>query len=374
MSKLIFNFLTGSLALRSYKTGVHVVHDNLLKELEEHNYMGCNAKISCYCTKKEMEQEYPQYRKEKYSEKIIFSHKYVKFLMYFIPVEIFFGKSDIYFCDGIIPITLHKSKKVAIIHDLMVMKYPENYKLIKKLYLKYFYNRCKKADLIVTVSESTKKDVIQYLEIDRDKIKVVNCGIDTNKIKKTNMIGKTGNKIDFSEKYLLYIGDMRKNKNLINAIKGFECAKSKDAKLKFYIAGAKKFEYDKLKKYVSEHKLEKDVIFLGYVSDEEKEQLYSFAFALLFVSEYEGFGIPILEGAAYETPVITSNTSSMNEIAEGYCLTVNPYKKEDIGNEILKLNNAELRKKVIERQNKLLLKYTWDNSYKQFEEALKPLI
>ena len=242
------------------------------------------------------------------------------------------------------------------------------------MYLKYFYNRCKKVDLIVTVSESTKKDVIQYLGIDRDKIKVVNCGIDTNKIKKTNMIEKTGNKIDFCEKYLLYIGDMRKNKNLINAIKGFECAKSKDDKLKFYIAGAKKFEYDKLKKYVSEHKLEKDVIFLGYVSDEEKEQLYSFAFALLFVSEYEGFGIPILEGAAYGTPVITSNTSSMNEIAEGYCLTVNPYKKEAIGNEILKLNNAELRKKVIERQNKLLLKYTWDNSYKQFEEALKPII
>lgn len=55
-------------------------------------------------------------------------------------------------------------------------------------------------------------------------------------------------------------------------------------------------------------------------------------------------------------------------------MTVNPYKKEAIGNEILKLNNAELRKKVIERQNKLLLKYTWDNSYKQFEEALKLII
>ena len=349
---MIITMLTGSLALRKYKTGVHVVHENILARFAEANYLGMDAKIACYCTQKDMENEYPEYVEEKYSNKIVFSHKITRVLMYFLPVELFFGKADLYFCDGIIPHTLIHSKKIALIHDLMVKIYPENYSLFKRIYLEIYYHFCKNADLVIAVSETTKKDIIKYLHIEPDKIKVVYNGIDKKGKDKT--IDASNMNIDFKQKYLLYIGDMRKNKNLIFALKAFEEVHKRDLNLKFYIAGAKKFEYENLKNYVELHGLSEYVIFLGYVSNDEKVALYQNAHALVFISEYEGFGIPILEAALYNLPVITSDLSSMQEIGDGYVITVDPHNVMNIAKEIERVSDTEFKNSIVEKQKSLI--------------------
>lgn len=357
------NFLTGSLAYRGHKTGVHYFHEKLIeKALEDRQF---NTKISFYNKKEKVLKFVPGNVAEK--SNLSFSNKFTRVLTYFLPIELFFGPADIYVCDGLLPHIKKGKKRVAIIFDLMVKVFPENYGRIKRFYLDNYFRQCRKADVIITISETTKQDIVRYLNIPEEKIIVVSCGY-TEK-KESDSISKEINEI-IDDRYLFYVGDMRKNKNLLSAIKGFEKAYRNDKSLKFYIAGKKNEEYESLQAYVDKQGLHGIVKFLGYISNAEKETLYKNSLALLFVSQYEGFGIPILEAALYKTPVITSNCSSMKEIAYGYSLLVDPNNTEDIQNAILSLNDEEVRQKIIYNQEILLRKYTWDEMYCGFKKAI----
>lgn len=362
---MVINFLTGSLAFREHKTGVHIVHENLIKLSVADKKRGNSYKISCYNTKKEISQYCKDYLNRDNCT-VLFSNRIVRIFAYFLPIELFFGKADLYICDGLIPHVIYKSKRIAIIHDMMVKIYPQNYSPIKRNYLNYYFKMCRKADRIIAVSETTKRDIIRYLKIDESKIDVVPNGYSSE--------DKTLNSINRSklrkERYVFYIGDMRPNKNLLNAIKGVEIALNTQPDLKFYIAGKKSHEYEKLMEYVHNHDLSKNIIFCGYISDEEKEELYRNSLGLLFVSYYEGFGIPILEAASYNTPVITSNCSSMKEIAENTSLLVDPDNPKAIGETILKLLNCEVRNNIIKKQKMLLSQYTWINTYEKFIKSI----
>lgn len=341
------NFLTGSLTLRKHRTGVHLYHENLLKELMKDPYYQKNITVSCYATEKDLHKEFPQYKEEPYANNIRFSHKMVRILSYFLPIEFFFGSSDVYFCDGLIPITLHKKKKIAVIFDLMVKIYPQNYSLIRKIYLNFYFRRCKKADYILTISQTTKNDIIQYLNIPQERIYVGYIGYETaaqeNAIIKDSKISN----LMLQVRYAFYIGDMRKNKNLINAVKSVEYANNQGIELYFYIAGAKSDEYSSLHDYVEKHSLNNRIQFLGYITEEEKARLYKNAFALLFISDYEGFGIPILEAAGYGIPVITSNRSSMKEIAENYSILVDPHDVKEIAKSFELIMDNRVREKSL---------------------------
>jgi glycosyltransferase involved in cell wall biosynthesis len=363
------NFLTGNLILRKNKTGVHLYFENLINEFIKNN-RNDEIKISVYGRKKSFEEKfshvlcYPM---------LIFSHKLTRVLAYFFPIEWFFFRNDVYICDGLMPITFYKSFKIAVVHDQMVKIYPENYSFIMKAYLNYFYYRMmQKADVVIAVSETTKKDVIKYWGIDEKKIKIVYNGIDFDYIKNMQSI-KLDIRFDITVKYLFYVGDLRKNKNVISAIKGFELYLKTGADMYFYIAGNQHHEYNFLVDYVKENHLEKKVVFLGYITEPEKYMLYKHAYAFLFVSLYEGFGVPILEAMASKTPVITSNCSSMKEIAEQASLQVNPLDIADIADKISLLNDAAIRNKCIKNGMDLVEKYTWNNSYIQFQSIIDEL-
>lgn len=358
------NFLVGRLVFKEKKTGVHIFHQNILKE-----YIKRNSSKSFFITAF-------TYSKEKYKSDPLFSFTYfrsrlIEIALYFLPIELFFFKSDVYICDGFIPYTYYPSKKVAVVHDLMVKIYPENYKWIMKLYLCYYFYNIKRADAIIAVSETTKKDIIKYLHIAPEKIYVVYNGLGFKKFK----LEKERVKFSYQRKYLFYIGDMRKNKNLLSAIKGFEryIQNESDSEMYFYIAGNKKDEYNKIYDYVKGKKIEERVKFLGYVTEEEKILLYKNAFAFLFVSCYEGFGIPILEAMFYELPVITSNCSAMKEIASNAAVLVNPEDIQEISYAIRRLNDLKTRLLYIDRGKKRVKKFTWRNSYKQFYKVLQEI-
>ena len=181
-------------------------------------------------------------------------------------------------------------------------------------------------------------------------------------------------KIDFDNRYLLYIGDLRKNKNVISAIKSFEICMRRDQNLYFYIAGHKSNEYLNLNQYVKDHGLENRVKFLGYVSEAEKIYLYKKAFAFIFVSGYEGFGVPIIEAMHYGIPVITSNRSSMKEISGDGAILVSPDNIEEIANAIQLLENKDCYEEYVAKGYHIAEKYTWNNSYEQMKQLLKDVI
>ena len=361
------NFLNGNLVIRKNKSGVHFFHENIMRGLIKENvkfkssFFNFNNKNSTLLSNK----EYGWIRNR------IVQCKYLhRIFIYILPIEFFFGVSDVYICDGWMPITLYKSKKIAIVHDLMLKIYPQNYKFIMKVYLDVYFRQIKKADLIVAVSETTKQDIIKYIGVSPDKIKVIYNGIDINYINNIG-IDKSNKKVDLSKKYILYIGEMRKNKNLISAIKAFEkyCNRNTED-IYFYIGGKKSFQYEDIRKYIKGKSIEKKIVFLGYVSEELKIQLYKNAFAFIFVSLYEGFGIPILEAMACETPVITSNCSSMKEIANNSAILVSPRNIEEICNALEKLSNSNVRNCLIKKGIKCAKRYSWNNSVLKFKSIL----
>ena len=367
------NFLTGSLALRQLKTGVHIMHDCIIKQFQCHNDASHSFIVSCYSSEKALRKKYPQFETCEYRNHLRFSSKMVRMLAYLLPIELFFGQSDLYLCDGMVPHTIHKAKKVAVVHDLMVKRYPENYGLIRKLYLNAYFRSCRRADRILAVSECTKNDIIDFLGYPEEQIDVIRIGYTKPLENVPHDCNDEELRTQENARYLLYIGDMRKNKNLINAIKAFEIAHAHDKRLRFKIAGSKSGEYSNLAAYVKERGLSSAVDFMGYVSGEEKIRLYENAFALLFVSEYEGFGLPIIEAANYKVPVITSNTSSMREIAAGYCLLVDPHDPDAIAQAIFELNDDAHRLNLIEKQSYLTCEYTWEHSYEDICAAFEKL-
>lgn len=356
VKKRKINFLTGDLIFRKRKTGVHFVHDNLFKKFIQHNdFM---TYLSFYKTKKIFYVEYPNVK----SDFFCFSNKIARFLAYIVPIKYIFGCSDIYVCDGIVPRTV--GKKICIVHDLMVFRFPQYYSLLMKIYLKIYFKQLKRADKILAVSHTTKKDLINYLGIESNKISVVYPGVDIPRYSENSNLS-----LNLPQKYLFFIGDSRKNKNLSGAIHGFaQYIKNSNDELYFVIAGGG--DKKELKNIISELGIEQRIIFLGYITEKEKGYLYKNCYAFVFVSFFEGFGIPVLEAMSYGAPIITSNISSMAEIANGYAILVNPYDYNSISQGIAKMSDEGVRNKYAALGKVCVKKYSWEQAYQDMKSAI----
>lgn len=193
-------------------------------------------------------------------------------------------------------------KQIPIIHDLMSFTEPKNYTLRKRFENKLAMRSLKNAYKIIAVSQSTKQALHDLFKIDFNKIYVIpNI---------TDFYIENKNKKD-----LIFIGDLRKTKNLDFLIKGFaEYKKHNDVEEKLIIAGNKKFEYETLVSLVNSLDLDKDIIFKGYITDEEKIDLFENAKGLVFLSNNEGFGIPLLEANVNLIPVLCSEIPVFHEV------------------------------------------------------------
>jgi len=221
---------------------------------------------------------------------------------------------------------------------------PYKNQLKNKFYIKNFIKLAgKKAKKILTISHSAKNDLIQLLNLPKDKIEVVYLSISENfyrrDLQETESVKK---KYNIDKKYILYVGNSNPHKNLSRLVEAFNLLPD-DVKNKYslVIAGVGGF--------VSNH-LPSTVYRLPFVSDEDLPALYSGADLFVFPSLYEGFGLPPLEAMACGCPVVSSNTSSMPEILGDTCLYFNPYNIEEIGLKIIELiDNNTLKKEYINK-------------------------
>lgn len=363
-------FLNGHLILRDHKTGVHYFHEYVTKKIASMDrkydlqiaFFDGKNEHSKIMKKPENKWMIPYAKVEKEAPRI---------LSYLLPIEFFFGDNDVYFCDGLFPHTLNHAKRICLVHDLMVKIYPENYTLIKKIYLELFFSKLKKADLVIAVSETTKNDIIKFYHVPEEKIVVCYNGV--NKVQSEQNDGMLENSsFDLNKRYLFYLGDMRKNKNLPNTVKGFLnfCDENNVDDLYFYIAGKKNDDYqcvlDELKK--SPHGVQ--VEFLGYISENDKELLYQNCESVVLLSLYEGFGMPIVEGMSYYKPVITSNCSSMKEVGENAVILADPLNANDIGRAIgdVYYSRFKVDKEAYDKKMKI---YNFDNVAKIINEAIE---
>ncbi|MBX9852516.1 MAG: glycosyltransferase family 4 protein [Cytophagaceae bacterium] len=253
-----------------------------------------------------------------------------------------------------------------VIHDIAFEHYPKDLdKLALKYYKRYTPKYADKAKRIATVSEYSKEDLIKNYRIHPDKIDVVYNGADEiyeaishNKQKETKKIYAKG--CD----YFIFVGAIQPRKNIVNLFKAFDQFKLRDDKdIKLMIVGRKGWSTDEIYHTYKKMQFKKDVIFTGRVSNVELKHLYGAALALTFIPYFEGFGIPIVEAQQCHCPVITSNVTSMPEVADGSALLVNPFSIDSIAEGLRKISKDEaFRNNLIHKSKENLKRFSWEKT------------
>jgi len=268
---------------------------------------------------------------------------------------------------------------VFTVHDLTYLRHQSLYmngRWLKNWYTKHIMKLgAKKAKRIITVSQSTKQDLIEILNVPHQKIEVIYEAIDDSFLNgKVSEKDPTFQNLPFEikacEKYFLFLGERRPHKNIIRIIEAFaRFKKGKHNNFKLVIAGKSYSNYQEPEKMIKDLGLSNSVLLLGYVDESEKKALFKNTECFLFPSIYEGFGIPILEAMACGTPVITSNISSMPEIAGDAALIVNPYDIYEISTAIEIISqDTNLRNRLIKAGLDRIKDFSWK---KAAEHTLK---
>lgn len=257
-------------------------------------------------------------------------------------------------------------KSLAVIHDLNFEAHPEFLpKHIVTYYRRFFPRFARKATRIATVSEYTRKDLNERYGIDLSKVDVVYNGANTLfKPLHTNAIQKVREKVSAGAPYFLFVGLIHPRKNLENQLRAFDVFKDQNGgDYKFVIVGAKHWWSEGLTDILEKTKYRADIIFLGRLDMDALVEIYGAAFTVMYVSYFEGFGIPIVEAFHAEVPIITSTTSSMPEICGDAGLTANPDSVTEIADAMMSLSeNEDLRRELIEKGRIQRKKFSWDKT------------
>ena len=287
-------------------------------------------------------------------------------------------KADVFVsCDGFGSLTT-KVPQCIVIHDLAFLHYPS---FVKKSHL-LFYKRytpkfLNKAKSVATVSEFSKQDILSHYKINADKIDIVLSA--AKKIfHPLNHEEKEAvrNKYTDGKEYFVYAGAIHPRKNLMNLLKAFSIFKKRQqSNLKLVLAGRLAWKYESFTKSIKTYKYRNDVVLTGYLAEEELAKIIGAAYVLVYPSLFEGFGVPVLEAMRCAVPVITSASSSMQEIAKEAALYVAANDHTDIAAKMMRIYKDEnLRKILIEKGEKVVQKYNWDRTAKLLWQSIQKAV
>ncbi|PIR55201.1 hypothetical protein COU74_02245 [Candidatus Peregrinibacteria bacterium CG10_big_fil_rev_8_21_14_0_10_36_19] len=270
----------------------------------------------------------------------------------------------------VLPLWLPK-KSVITIHDVAFKRIKKSYSIFQYRYLDWSTKYAvKNATKIIVPSEATKEDLIEFYNCNKDKIVVIPHGFEPPKID-TNIAFNTSEIFKYFEinkrtKYVLFVGRLESKKNLKRLVQAFEIFSRKYKDYKLILAGGRGVGFQEILDEVMRLKIADKVIMPGYVNEEEKAALMKYCKIFAFPSLYEGFGLPILEAFYYGKPVISSNTSSIVEVAEDAALLVNPLKVEEIAKGIKMLvEKKSYSQKLIKLGRERLKNFSWKKAAKK---------
>ena len=294
-----------------------------------------------------------------------------------LPVALRRCGADVFFSpDGFCSLS-SAAKTLMVTHDLAHLHFPAEIPFAARHYYHYFVPRyLRHADSVVTVSEFTKADMIAQYGIAEDKISVSCNGCRDGFVplpaEKKVLVRE---KYSSGQPYFLYIGAVHPRKNIHRLIQAFDRFKqATGAPVKLLIGGRFTWQTGAIRSAWEAAAHKEDIIFMGYVPETELPELTASALALTYVSLFEGFGVPLLEAMHCETPVLTSNVSSLPEVAGDAALKVDP---EDIGQtaEAMKrlYEDEKLRETLVKAGRQQRVRYSWDGAAKVVEQAIMAL-
>jgi len=275
-------------------------------------------------------------------------------------------KADVFIsCDGFCSLTT-KVPQCLVVHDLAFLHYPS---FTKKSHL-FFYKKytakfLNKAKSVATVSEFSKRDIISQYKIPADKIDIVyNAAKEIFHPLSYEEKKITKEKYTEGKEYFAYAGAIHPRKNLINLLKAFSGFKKRQqTNMKLVVAGRLAWKYESFIKSLKTYKYRNDVVMTGYLNEEELVKIIGAAYAVVYPSFFEGFGVPVLEAMNCNTPVITSTGSSMQEIAKDAVLYADANNHNDIADKMMRVYKDEnLRNELIQKGKHIVQLYSWDKT------------
>lgn len=269
---------------------------------------------------------------------------------------------------------------ILTLHDIIFTEPIEfrgnYYQNFGNLYRKFLLPRLsKKVKKIITVSESEKSIIVNHLNISSTKVNVIYNAADDSFRKMTELeLEPFRIKFNLPEKFILFFGNSAKKKNSLETIKAYiEYSTKNSNALSLVIAGGFESQIkEELEKIGLSTELKSKIITIGYIPFNEQPAMYNLAALFLYTSKRESFGMPIIESMACGTPVITSNTSSMPEIAGGAAYLIDPNNKMSIAEGIENvLSNNEEYEKFIELGFLRSKQFNWTSSAERLLEIYK---
>ncbi len=291
-----------------------------------------------------------------------------------------FKKPDIFYSPTQYSPNLSLVKKIVTIFDLSPERFPEMF-LKKDLYkLKNWTKQSAvNSKHIITISESTKKDIKDFYKIPDEKITVCYPGFNHNiyyPIRDYKKINEIKEKYNINKRYVIFIGTVQPRKNLIKLIESFKDIEGLNLVVvgKIKGEGRQAWKFDEILRKPKELGIEDKIIFTGYVPDAELPYLVNGATAFVLPSLWEGFGIPAVDSMACGIPVIVSNISSLPEVVGDAGILINPENSDDIKKAIIKISaDKPLWKRLSQESIKQSKKFSWEKMAQEVLEVFEKI-
>jgi len=269
-------------------------------------------------------------------------------------------------------------KQHGVMHDINYHHNPQDLKWSNSKYYNYFFPRmAKKAARLATVSNYSKQDIVNTYHIQEEKIDVVYNGVNSFfKPLKAEEQARTKAALTGGKDYFLFVGALHPRKNLVRLMKAFDLFKeTTGADIQLVIAGKPMYKEEEIKQYHQQMKYKDGVVFPGRVANDDINNVIGSALALTFVPSFEGFGIPIIEAMQCDVPVISSNTTSMPEVAGDAALLVDPFDVNAIKDAMIKIySEASLRQSLIERGRIRKNFFSWEKTADLLWQSMEKIL
>jgi glycosyltransferase involved in cell wall biosynthesis len=265
-----------------------------------------------------------------------------------------------------------------VIHDINFEHRPRDLPWLSRIYYRYFYPRyAHAATRLATVSEYSRRDIINTYEVDEDKIDLVYNGASKNFFPVTSeRAQEVRDRYTGGAPYFIFVGSIHPRKNIRNLLRAFELFREEyRSPFKLVIVGKKFFLTKAMEDQLDQMKYKQDVIFAGRVDSEDMNDIMASAWALTFVPFFEGFGIPLVEAMNCDIPILASKVTSLPEIAGDAAIYAEPESPGSIRDGMIRIVREEgLREQLIEKGKARRKRYSWDHTARELWKTIEKVL